>query len=104
MDPLLRAVFPDGRKVHSRQRSMHLDNCRVHRSEASENFSSEDGIVRIPHPAYGPGLRPSDFWIFDHMKCALAGQQFTEPSDLLDDIQVFLDEIQTSQLEYVFHH
>jgi hypothetical protein len=39
LEPLLLAVFPDGCKPHSHPLSLHLDNCRVHRSKASQNFS-----------------------------------------------------------------
>jgi hypothetical protein len=38
LKPMLLIVFPDGGKPHSRRLSLHLDNCRVHRSKASENF------------------------------------------------------------------
>jgi hypothetical protein len=38
------------------------------------------------------------------MKDVLAGQQFTEPDDLLSGIRTFLEEIQTSGFELVFHH
>jgi hypothetical protein len=38
------------------------------------------------------------------VKGALAGQQFTEPFAIFDGIQAFLDEIQRSELEHVFHH
>jgi hypothetical protein len=38
VEPLLLAVFPDDRKLHSRQLSLHLNNCHIHRSKASENF------------------------------------------------------------------
>jgi histone-lysine N-methyltransferase SETMAR len=83
---------------------MHLDNCRVHRSKASENYFAEKAIIRIPHPPYSPDLIPSDFWLFRYMKAALAGQQFPVPADLLTGIQEFLGEIQKSELERVFHH
>jgi hypothetical protein len=39
LEPLLLAVFPDGRKPHSRLLGLHHDNHRVHRSKTSENFS-----------------------------------------------------------------
>jgi hypothetical protein len=38
------------------------------------------------------------------MKGAVAGQQFTGPSDVLDGIQALLDEIQRSELEHIFDH
>jgi hypothetical protein len=60
-EPLLLAVFPDGRKPHSRRLSLHLDNCRVHCPKASENFFAENSIVRVPHPSYIPDLASSGF-------------------------------------------
>jgi hypothetical protein len=39
LEPLLLALFADGRKPYSRGLRLHLDNCRVHRSMASVNFS-----------------------------------------------------------------
>jgi hypothetical protein len=74
LEPLILAVWPDGRKPHSRQLSLHLDNCPIHRSKASENFCAENSIIRAPHPPYSPDLTPSDFWLFGHMKTALVGQ------------------------------
>jgi hypothetical protein len=61
LEPLLLAVFPDGRQPHSRLQSLHLDNCRVHCSKASENSFAENSIIRVPHPPYGFDLAPSDF-------------------------------------------
>jgi hypothetical protein len=61
LEPLLFAVFPHGRKPHSRRVSLHLDNCRVHRSKAFENFFAENYIIRVSHPLYSPDLTPSDF-------------------------------------------
>jgi ABC-type iron transport system FetAB ATPase subunit len=39
-----------------------------------------------------------------HTKGALAGQQFIGQANLPDGIQAFLDEIQKSEVERVFHH
>jgi hypothetical protein len=39
LEPLLLALFPDGRKPDSRQMSLRPDRCRAHRSKVSENFS-----------------------------------------------------------------
>jgi hypothetical protein len=74
--PLLLAVFPYGRKPHSPQLSLHLDNCRILRSKAPESFFAENSIIRVPHPFYSLGLAPSDFWLFGHMRAVLSGQQF----------------------------
>jgi hypothetical protein len=104
LEPLLFAVFPDGRKPHSRRLSLHPDDCRVHRSKASENFFAEKAIIRVPHPPDSHGSVPSDFWLFEYMKAALAGQQFPGTEDPLASIHEFLSEIQRSELKLVFHH
>jgi histone-lysine N-methyltransferase SETMAR len=92
LEPLLFTVFPDGRKPHSHRLSLHFDNCRVHRSKAPQNFFAENSMMRISHPLYSPDLAPSDFWIFGHMKAALARAKFPGPEDLLIGIQEFLSE------------
>jgi hypothetical protein len=48
LEPLLLAVFPDDRKPHSRQLSLHLGSCCVHRSKASVKFFAENSIIRVP--------------------------------------------------------
>jgi hypothetical protein len=48
LEPLLPAVFPDGRKPYSRLLSLHLDNCRVHPSKVSENFSLKIRLFEYP--------------------------------------------------------
>jgi hypothetical protein len=65
LEPLLLAVFPDGRKPHSRRLSLHLDGGRVDSSKASENFFADNSIIRVLHSPYSPDLAPSDFWFFD---------------------------------------
>jgi hypothetical protein len=104
LEPLLPAVFPDDRKSHSCQPRLHLDNCYVHRSKASENFLAENSLIRVLHQPYSPDLALCDFWLFGHMKGALSGSQFPGPEDLLTGIPEILSEIQRSELKLVFHH
>jgi hypothetical protein len=92
-EPLLFTVCPDGRKPSFRRLGLHLDNCHVCRSKASENSVAENSIIRMPHPPHSPGLVPSDFWLFGHMKVALVEQWFPGPKGLLTGIQEFLSEI-----------
>jgi hypothetical protein len=101
---MLLAVFPDGRKSHSRGLSLDLDKYRVHGSNVSENYFAENSIIRVPRPPDSPDLAPSDFWLFGYMKAAMAGRQFPGREDLLTGIQEFLNGIQRSELELVFHH
>jgi hypothetical protein len=65
---------------------------------------SENHISHVPHTPYGPGLAPSDFWLFGHVKTALVGQRFEGPEDLLEAVAEFLNEIQRSELELTFSH
>jgi histone-lysine N-methyltransferase SETMAR len=104
LEPLMLAVFPGRRRSHSRLLSLHLDNCRVHRSKVSENSLAENYIIRVPHLPYSPDLAPSDFWFFGHMKAALAGQQFPEPGNLLTSIQKLMSGIQRYELELLVDH
>jgi hypothetical protein len=104
LEPLLLAMCPGGRKPHSCRLIPYLDTCCVHRSKASNTFHAEKDIVWASRPPYSLDLARSDLWLFDRMKAALAGQRAVGPTDLLNGIQAFLDEIQRSELEHVFHH
>jgi histone-lysine N-methyltransferase SETMAR len=93
LESLLLAVFPEGRKPHSPRLSLAFNNCRVRCSKVFENFFAENYIIRVCYPPYSPDLAPSDFWLFGHMKTALAGQQFPGPEGVLTGVQAFLCEI-----------
>jgi histone-lysine N-methyltransferase SETMAR len=97
-------VFPRGRISHSRRLQLHLDNCRVHFSKATEQFMTENHIRRVPHPPYSPDFAPSDFWLFGHLKTSLAGQTFDDPEQPLEGIAKFLNEIQPREVVAVFNH
>jgi histone-lysine N-methyltransferase SETMAR len=71
-------ILPRGRIPHTRRLQLHLDNCRVHFSKATEQFITENHIGRVPHPPYSPDLAPSDFWLFGDTKTSLVGQTFNE--------------------------
>jgi hypothetical protein len=60
MEPLL-AIFPDDQKSHPRRLSVHLDNCRIHRSKVGDTFLAENDGVREPHLPNCLGLAPADF-------------------------------------------
>jgi histone-lysine N-methyltransferase SETMAR len=96
---LLPKIFPQGRRRHALRLHCHLDNCRVHFSKTSEQFVTKNEIVHISHPPYRPDLAPSDFWLFGHMKAALAGQAFDRTKELCDAVTIFLEESQASELK-----
>jgi hypothetical protein len=72
--------------------------------EGVRTVFTENGIVHVLHPPYSPYLALSDFWLFGHVKAALAGQAFDRPVKLLDAITTFLEEIHVSELKGVFQH
>jgi hypothetical protein len=89
--PMVATVFPRGRISNPRRLQLHLDNCRVHFSKATEQFITEKHIGRVLHPSDSPDLEPSDFWLFGHLKTSLVGQTFDEPKQLLEAITQFLN-------------
>jgi transposase len=54
--PMVAKIFHRGRIPHTRRPQLHLDNCRVHFSKATEQFITENHIGRVPHPPYSPDL------------------------------------------------
>jgi hypothetical protein len=72
-EPLLPAVFPDGRKSHSRRVSLHPDKCRVHRSKFSEDVSLKIILFECPIrlTVLTWHLLTSDFWFLGRLKAAL---------------------------------
>jgi hypothetical protein len=81
-------IFPFGRRSHALRLHCHLENCRVRFSNALEQFSTENEIVHLPHPALSSDLAPSDFWLFGHMKAALAEQVFDQLEELLENFLI----------------
>jgi histone-lysine N-methyltransferase SETMAR len=101
---LLPKIFPQGPRRHALQLHCHLENCRVHFSNASEQLFTENGIVCVLHPPCSPDLAPADFWFFDQMKAALAGSALDRPGQLFDAATTFLEEIQVNELKGVVRH
>jgi hypothetical protein len=55
-------------------------------------------------PPYSPGLAPSDFWLFGHVKTLLVGQTFDGPEWLLEAITEFLNKSQLPEVVAVFSY
>jgi transposase len=104
LTPMVAKVFFRERISQTRRLQRHLDNYRVHFSKATEQFITENHIVRVPRPSYSPDLALSDFWIFGHVKTSLVSQTFNELEQLLDAITEFLNEIQPREVVAVFSH
>jgi histone-lysine N-methyltransferase SETMAR len=86
INPLLTKVFQEGRKSHALRLSVHLDNCWVHSSNASNQFFDGTSHVTVPHPPYSPDLASSEFWLFGHIKTSLAARVFNDTEELLEGV------------------
>jgi histone-lysine N-methyltransferase SETMAR len=102
--PMVTKVFPRGRIPHAHRLQLHLDNCRVHFSRATEQFITENDVGHVPHQPYSLDLAPSDFWMFGHVKISLGDQIFHELEQLLEVLTEFLNEIQPPEVIAVFIH
>jgi hypothetical protein len=102
MDPLRIKVFPKGRKSHALRLSVHLDNCRVPSSKASEQFLDDNSLVIVLHPPSSSDLTPSDFWLFGQIWASLTGPIFNDIDELPELVSKFLNEIQPTELQLVF--
>jgi hypothetical protein len=76
--PMTAKIFPQKRIPYTRQLQLQLDKRRVHFSKATEQFITENHIVRVFHPPYSPDIAPSGFRLFGHVTTLLVGQTFDE--------------------------
>jgi hypothetical protein len=58
LPPLYRVFFPRDRKPLARRLIVHVDNCSVHRSTATEAFMDSREMIRMPQPPSSPDLAP----------------------------------------------
>jgi hypothetical protein len=68
LEPLEQKIFPNGRKPHAKRLTIHLDNCSIRTSGASEVFMAEHNMIRLKHPPYSPNRAPSDFYLLPTIK------------------------------------
>jgi hypothetical protein len=69
-----------------------------------QNLFNENFFMTILHPPDSPELAPSNFWLFGDIRTSLAGCAFSDVDELLEAVIEFSNEVQPSQLQYVFHH
>jgi hypothetical protein len=101
-DPLLAKIILDGRKRLASRLSIDLDNCRAHPLNASKRFLMEIlSLLFLFRPTVLPWPRPP-FWLFGHIKTSLAGRAFNDIHALLEPVIEIWNEIQPSELHFVF--
>jgi transposase len=66
--PLRKEFIPENRAQHPKLLVVHIDNCSIHTSGATQPFMSEHQMSRMPQLSYSPDLAPSDFYLFRTVK------------------------------------
>jgi hypothetical protein len=102
LEPFEQKIFPNGRNPQAKRLTVHLDNCSVHTSGASEVFTAEHHMIRLKHPSYSPDLAPSDFYLFSTIKERLTDIQMVGEEDVFDQLRELLNEIAVRELTKVF--
>jgi histone-lysine N-methyltransferase SETMAR len=80
----------------------HFDNARPRTAGETLGFLKSHRMKRAPHPAFSPGLAPSDFYLFGKIKTALIGSEFESEQTLLDGVLGVISTISREELEAVF--
>jgi hypothetical protein len=81
-------VLPDGGRNRALQLSVHLNNCRVHSSNESKQFSPKFSRY-CSSSATQYDLAPSNFWLFGDINISLAGCVFNDIDEILESVIEF---------------
>jgi hypothetical protein len=95
-------VFPTGRNPHAKLLTLHLDNCSIKTSRATEECIRQDNMIRLQHPLYSLDLASSDFYLFPTIKEKPKGIQMVDEEDLFYRLQEILNSISRKELDKVF--
>jgi histone-lysine N-methyltransferase SETMAR len=99
----LREEFiPRDRARHPKPLVVHMDNCSIHTSGATQRFMSEHQMSGMPQPPYCPDLAPSDFYLFTTMEDRLDKIHMVDGDDFFEQLSEILQEIPIDESERVF--
>jgi histone-lysine N-methyltransferase SETMAR len=90
-EPLEQKMFLAGRRSHEKRLTLHLDNCSIYMSGATEVYINEHIMIRLKHPPYSPNLAPGDFYLFRTVKEKLKSIQMIDEEHLFDRLQGLLN-------------
>ena len=76
----------------------HQDNAPAHKAAVAMAAIQEMGFELVDHPPYSPDLALSDFNLFPRLKEHLRGKTFEDDSEVLAEIEAFLER----QEKYIF--
>jgi hypothetical protein len=81
---------------------VHVDNCSVDTSNATELFMADHQMLRVPHPPYSPDHEPSDFYSLGIVKHRLERVQELDSEDCFEQPYVILHSFSIDELKRVF--
>jgi hypothetical protein len=92
-------------EIHLAWKTVIFDGSRKLSSffKSSQEFFDENSIHRVLQPSYSLDIIHSDILLFGHMKTARQEYKFEEWEQLLVRIYDCLNEMQLSELMFVFH-
>jgi hypothetical protein len=80
--PYIDAAKPAGDPA--RRLVMHIYNISPHRARLTARNLEENQVRANPHPAFSPGLAPSDFSLFGALKRQLRRRFFESPDEFVE--------------------
>ena len=99
---LVSVCYPDGRRCRARKCVVHFDNAPIHNSKLVTEKLMEEGLKRMPHPAYCLGLSPCYFFLFGYLKEKLIDKEYTTPEELFTEVETIISEIPSDMISRVF--
>jgi hypothetical protein len=81
---------------------VHMDNARSHTAKATRAFCNDNFLRIAAYPPFSPDLTLRDFFLFEHLKNCLQGQQFGSGDEFFSRVRKFLNEISVDILKTVF--
>jgi transposase len=101
---ILTKLLPLRSQVDGRRLIIHSDNARPHTARKCRAFCEENRLRLAVHQPYSPGLAPSGFFLFGHIKHSVQGITFPSREELLAAIHEIVGAIPRPTLEDVFRH
>ena len=72
---------------------LHLDNSKLHNSEASMKKTIELKFKLGPQTTYSPDISPKDFFMWGYIKNKLNGKLFKDIDSLYENSQISLEKL-----------
>ena len=67
------------------------DNARVHTCKSAMDAVERNGYELILHPAFSPGLAPSDFFLFPNLKRDIRGCHFLSDEEVVMAVEEWVN-------------